>query len=65
LLGSAEQLEMAAVLYREACGALMNLAIDPRPDISYAVGVACRHMHNPGRAHWSLLKRIMKYQLGT
>jgi hypothetical protein len=22
-------------------------------------------MHNPGRAHWSLLKRIMKYLIGT
>ena len=63
LLGYEEQLEMAAVPYREACGALMFLAISSRPDILYAVVVGCRYMHNPGQAHWSLPKRIIKYIL--
>jgi len=65
LPGSEEQLEMIKVPYREACGALMSLAINSRPDILFAVGVGCRYMHNPGRAHWSLLKRILKYLVGT
>ena len=65
LSGSDEELEMAKVPYREACGALMSLAINSRPDILFAVGVGCRYMHNPGRAHWSLLKRILKYLVGT
>jgi hypothetical protein len=56
---------MAKVPYREACGALMSLAINSRPDILFVVGVGCRYMHNPGRAHWSLLKRILKYLVGT
>ena len=51
LPGSEEQLEMMSVPYREACGALMSLAINSRPDILYAVGVTCRYMHNPGHAH--------------
>ena len=65
LPGTEEQLEMTSVPYREACGSLMSLAINSRPDILFAVGVACRYMHNPGYAHWSLLKRIMKYLVGT
>ena len=65
LPGSEEQLEMIKVPYREACGALMSLAINSRPDILFAVGVACRYMHNPGRAHWSLVKRVLKYLVGT
>lgn len=65
LPGTDEQHAMQAVPYREACGSLMSLAINTRPDIIYAVGVACRYMHNPGYAHWSLLKRIMKYLVGT
>jgi hypothetical protein len=65
LPGSDEQLEMAKVPYREACGALMSLAINSRPDILFAVGVACRYMHNPGRSHWSLVKRVLKYLVGT
>jgi hypothetical protein len=39
LPGSEEQLEMIKVPYREACGALMSLAINSRPDILFAVGV--------------------------
>ena len=65
LPGSAEQHDMAQIPYREACGSLMALATNTRPDILYAVGVACRFMHNPGQKHWHLVKRILKYLNGT
>lgn len=65
LLGSEAHSEMSKIPYREACGTLMSLAINTRPDISYSVGVACRFMHNPGLPHWNLVKRIFKYLKGT
>ena len=59
------QLAMASIPYREACGSLMALAVNSRPDICFAVGVACRYMHNPGLPHWNLVKRIFRYLKGT
>ena len=59
------QLAMVSIPYREACGSLMALAMNSRPDICYAVGVACRYMHNPGLPHWNLVKRIFRYLKGT
>ena len=59
------QLAMASIPYREACGSLMALAMNSRPDICFAVGVACRYMHNPGLPHWTMVKRIFRYLKGT
>jgi len=36
-----------------------------RPDISFAVGQVCRHMADPGPAHWTAVKRILRYLKGT
>lgn len=36
-----------------------------RPDISFAVNIASRALENPSVAHWSLVKRIMRYLKGT
>jgi Reverse transcriptase (RNA-dependent DNA polymerase) len=57
--------EMAKIPYREALGKLLYLSIATRPDISYAVGVLCRFNDNPGREHWTALKRILRYLKGT
>jgi hypothetical protein len=57
--------EMKKIPYREALGKLHYLSIATRPDISYAVGVLCRFSENPGREHWSALKRILRYLKGT
>jgi hypothetical protein len=56
---------MKPVPYREALGKLLYLSIATRPDISYAVGVLCRFSENPGREHWSALKRVIRYLKGT
>ena len=47
--------------YREALGALQYLSIATRPDITYAVSILSRFMHNPGIPHWNGLKRVYAY----
>ena len=36
-----------------------------RPDIAYACNAASRHLQQPGKEHWKLLKRISRYVKGT
>lgn len=47
--------------YREVVGSLMYLAIDSRPDISYALGVASRHPDKPTTQDITAVKRIIRY----
>jgi hypothetical protein len=61
----AEVAFMRTVDYVGAVGALMYLAIVTRPDISYAVGVLCRFMANPGPEHWKVAKHLLRYVAGT
>lgn len=51
--------------YRAAVGSLNYLAVATRPDIAFAVGVASRHMANPGPADVKLVKKIIRYVKGT
>ena len=60
-----EKLDMKDVPYRELVGKLLYLAIATRPDISYAIGVLCRFVENPGRPHWDAAKRVLRYLRGT
>lgn len=41
------------------------MMICTRPDIAHAVGVVSRYMANPGREHWNVVKRILRYIKGT
>ncbi|XP_071901062.1 secreted RxLR effector protein 161-like [Coffea arabica] len=36
-----------------------------RSDISQAVGVVSRYMHDPGKEHWQAVKWILRYILNT
>ena len=36
-----------------------------RPDIAAAVGFVCRYAQNPGKTHWTAVKRIFRYLKGT
>ena len=36
-----------------------------RPNLSQAVSMISRYMHNPGRGHWEAVKWIRQYILGT
>ena len=54
-----EQAEMKKVPYRKLVRKLLYLAVATHPDISYAVGVLCRFVENPGHLHWGATKRIL------
>ena len=42
---------MSRVPYANAVGSLMYAMVCTRPDISHAVGVVSRYMHDPGKGH--------------
>ena len=55
---------MAKVLYRELVRKLIYLAVATRPNISYAIGVLCRFVENPGPEHWGTAKHVLHYLKG-
>ena len=56
---------MAKVPYRELIRKLIYLAVATRPDISYAIGVLCHFVENPGPEHWGTVKHVLCYLKGT
>jgi hypothetical protein len=52
-------------LFQAAIGSLNYAAIATRPDLSLAVGLLSQHMVNPGKDHWSGIKRVLRYVKGT
>ncbi|VVA40018.1 PREDICTED: Retrovirus-related, partial [Prunus dulcis] len=56
---------MAQIPYASAVGSLMYAMVCTRPDISQAVSIVSRYMHNPGKGHWQAVKWILRYILGT
>lgn len=65
LLSNLMDEKLTAFPYREAVGSLMYLTDATRPDISFAVGLACRYLSRPNENHVNLVKRIFKYIKGT
>ena len=61
----AKRAKMEKVLYLLAFGSLMYAMVCSRPDISQAVGVMSRYMHDPGKVHWQAVKWILRYILNT
>ena len=53
------------VPYMAVVGSLMYLAVNTRPDISYAVGVLARYMSDPKEEHWQAAKRVLRYLCGS
>jgi hypothetical protein len=51
--------------YTSLTGSLMYAAIGTRPDIAYVVNKLCSFNNNPGMAHWSAAKRVLRYLKGT
>ncbi|KAG7962752.1 hypothetical protein I3843_09G081300 [Carya illinoinensis] len=56
---------MRNVPYASVVGSLMYAMVCTRPDISQAVSLISRYMHNPGKTHWHAAKWILRYILGT
>ena len=59
-----ERADMAKVPYRNMLGALQYAAWN-RPDIASSVGKCAQFASNPGRPHWTCLKRILVYLYHT
>ncbi|KAH9688421.1 hypothetical protein KPL70_015118 [Citrus sinensis] len=56
---------MARVPYASVVGSLMYAMVCTRPDISQAVSMVSRYMHNPGKSHRLTVKWILRYLYGT
>ena len=52
-------------IYQQAIGCLTYASVCTRPDISAAVGVLSQFMSQPSEAHWSGVKRVLRYIKGT
>src|SRR5260221_6441259 len=53
------------VPYQQLVGALLYLVVSTRPDIAFAVNRLAQFTQNPGPAHWTALKRILRYLKST
>jgi len=56
---------MSNVPYSSAVGSLMYAMVCTRPDLSHAMSVVSRYMHNPGKDHWEAVKWIFLYMKST
>ena len=56
---------MARVPYASVVGSLMYAMVCTRPDISQAVSMVSRYMHNLGKNHWLAVKWILQYLYRT
>ena len=52
-------------LYMEIVGSLMYLGYMSRPDIAYACSQLGGVLQNPGEAHLTAAKRVIRYLIGT
>ena len=52
-------------MYQSAVGSLLYLSTRIRPDITYAVSSVAKFCAKPTKQHWSAVKRIMRYLIGT
>lgn len=60
-----EKREMENRPYRELVGGLIYLANATRPDIAFAASTLSRFCCNPGKQHWLIAKRILRYLQAT
>ena len=56
---------MSRVLYASAFSSLMYAMVCTRPDIAHAMRVLSRFMSKHGKEHWTIVKRVFRYFLGT
>ena len=52
---------MRGIPYASAIGSFVYAMLCTRPDIYFAVGMVSRYQSDPGPAHWTAVKHIIKY----
>ena len=57
--------EMEGVPYKSGVGSLMYAMVATRADLAFAVSMVSQFMSRAGPAHWSAVKRIMRYLQST
>ena len=57
----AEIAEMSRIPYASAVGSIMYAMTCTRPDVAFALSMVSRYQENPGKAHWTAVKNILKY----
>ncbi|GJS99345.1 hypothetical protein Tco_0820515 [Tanacetum coccineum] len=62
---SAEMKRMQNVPYVSAVGSIMYVVRCTRPDVAFAPNITSRFQQNPGEAHWTAVKNILKYLRNT
>ena len=62
---SPEAVELKDLDYRGIVGCLLYLAKQTRPDILATESRLSRYLDNPGKAHWTAAKRVLRYLKGT
>jgi len=60
-----ERKYMTRVPYASAVGSLMYAMVCTRSDLSQAVSIISRYMHDPEKGHWEAVKWILWYIKGT
>ncbi|KAI3791050.1 hypothetical protein L2E82_04605 [Cichorium intybus] len=53
--------DMSRVPYASAMGSIMYAVTYTQPDVAFALSMVSRYQGNPGRAHWTAVKNILKY----
>ena len=57
--------DMSRIPCASVVGSLMNGMVCTRPYIVHEVGALSRFMSNPGKEHWTVVKRVSRYFHGT
>lgn len=56
-----EKKAMSNLPYRQVVGSIRYLVTCTRPDIAFSASQISQHMNNPGDAHWTAAKRLLRY----
>lgn len=55
-----EKEEISRIPHASAVGSLMYMMISTRLDVSHSISVM-RRFADPGKKHWEMLKRVLRY----
>ena len=56
-----ERRRMNGIPYASLIGSIMYAMICTRPDVAYSLSATSRYQSDPGEAHWTAAKNILKY----